>query len=91
MTQINSSGINECSMECCYYSISPLGLHRGSAQQFGNAIAKDAGLMISSEDLTKAQSELLGEELEGVAVMNTTGSLEPNTTSEPDNQDQSRI
>ena len=47
--------------------------------------------MISADDMTKAQSELLGEELEGVAVVNTTGSLEPNTSSELDNLDQSRI
>ena len=47
--------------------------------------------MISADDMTKAQSELLGEELEGVAVVNTTDCLEPNTTSELDNLDQSRI
>lgn len=47
--------------------------------------------MISTDDMTKTQSELLGEELEGVAVVNTTGSLEPNTSSELDNLDQSRI
>ena len=31
------------------------------------AIAKEAGFMISADDLTKAQSELSDEELEGVA------------------------
>ena len=31
------------------------------------AIAKEAGFMISAEDLTKAQSEVSDEELEGVA------------------------
>ena len=31
------------------------------------AIAKDAGFSISADDLTKAQSELSEEELEGVA------------------------
>ncbi len=31
------------------------------------AIAKEAGFMISADDLTKAQSELSEEELEGVA------------------------
>ena len=31
------------------------------------AIAKEAGFMISSDDITKAQSELSEEELEGVA------------------------
>ena len=31
------------------------------------AIAKDAGFMISADDLTKAQSEISEEELEGVA------------------------
>ena len=31
------------------------------------AIAKEAGFMISDDDLTKAQSELSDEELEGVA------------------------
>ena len=31
------------------------------------AIAKDAGFSISADDLTKAQSELSDEELEGVA------------------------
>ena len=31
------------------------------------AIAKEAGFMISADDITKAQSELSEEELEGVA------------------------
>ena len=31
------------------------------------AIAKEAGFMISADDLTKAQSEISEEELEGVA------------------------
>ena len=31
------------------------------------AIAKEAGFIISADDLTKAQSELSGQELEGVA------------------------
>ena len=31
------------------------------------AIAKEAGFMISAEDLTKAQSEISDEELEGAA------------------------
>tara|TARA_Y100000766_G_C18675180_1_gene491981 strand:+ start:175 stop:477 length:303 start_codon:yes stop_codon:yes gene_type:complete len=35
------------------------------------AIAKDAGFMISVDDLTKAQSEISDEELEGVAGGNS--------------------
>ena len=40
------------------------------------AIAKDAGFSISADDLTKAQSELSEEELEGVA-----GGIPPGTSS----------
>ena len=36
------------------------------------AIAKEAGFMFSADDLTKAQSELSEEELEGVAGGGTT-------------------
>ena len=37
------------------------------------AIAKEAGFMISTDDLKKAQSEVSEEELEGVAGGGTTG------------------
>ena len=40
------------------------------------AIAKDAGFSISADDLTKAQSELSEEELEGVAGGGYTWSID---------------
>ena len=40
------------------------------------AIAKEAGFNVSADDLTKAQSELSEEELEGVAGGNCSGRVD---------------